>query len=181
MTGATASAKRPWWRSLWVVGAACVLVGVGLGAAGSGGGSNPTPTVTITATATVTVTSTPMSTPSESQETPERVEEEASSTPAAPEYTVSQEQAIGKAEDYLSYSAFSKSGLIDQLEFEGFSNSDAKFAVEHIAVDWNEQAAKKAKEYLDFSSFSRSGLIDQLEFDGFSAKQAKHGADSVGL
>ncbi len=41
-------------------------------------------------------------------------------------------------------------------EFEGFSTSDATFAVDFIRADWFEQAALKAKEYLDYTSFSES-------------------------
>ena len=67
--------------------------------------------------------------------------------------TVSQQNAIQTALDYLDYTAFSESGLIDQLEFEKFSTADATFAVEHIRVNWNEQAAKSAKDYLKYSSF----------------------------
>src|SRR5262245_53359845 len=61
--------------------------------------------------------------------------------PVEPTFTVSQENAISTAQDYLDYGAFSKSGLIEQLKFEKYSAADAKFAVNHIAVDWNEQAA----------------------------------------
>jgi hypothetical protein len=71
--------------------------------------------------------------------------------------------------------------LIKQLEFEGFSNSDATFGVDAQKVDWMAQAAKSAKSYLRFSSFSRSGLISQLLFEGFTQAQAEHGANSVGL
>ncbi|WP_278186859.1 Ltp family lipoprotein [Myceligenerans salitolerans] len=95
--------------------------------------------------------------------------------------TVSQANARETAENYLNYTAFSKPGLIEQLEFEGFSKADSKYAVENIEVDWMEQAAKAAENYMDYSSFSRSGLIDQLEFEGFTPEQAAHGADSVGL
>ncbi|MBW0093762.1 Ltp family lipoprotein [Pseudonocardia sp. KRD-184] len=98
-----------------------------------------------------------------------------------PSMTVSQSNAVRKAEDYLSYMGFSRSGLVDQLEFEGFSTADATFAVDTVTVDWMEQAAKKAQSYMDYTGFSRSGLIDQLEFEGFTAEQARHGADSVGL
>ncbi len=98
-----------------------------------------------------------------------------------PSLTVSQENAIRKAESYLDVSGFSKEGLVEQLEFEGFSNKDAAFAVNNIDVDWNEQAARKAENYLDVSGFSRQGLIEQLEFEGFTAKQAAYGAKSVGL
>ena len=51
-----------------------------------------------------------------------------------PEMTVAQEQAVGKAEDYLNGQHFSKKGLIDQLKYEGFSKKQAEFAVEHIDV-----------------------------------------------
>jgi colicin import membrane protein len=101
--------------------------------------------------------------------------------PAEPQYTVSQENAIAKAVDYLDFSAFSESGLADQLEFEGFSAEDAAFAVDHVTVDWNAQAAAKAMDYLDTSSFSRSGLIDQLVFEGFTPEQATYGVDQTGL
>jgi hypothetical protein len=104
-----------------------------------------------------------------------------------PELTASQENAIGSAEDYLEYSAFSRTGLIEQLSSEygeGFPKADAIFAVNHIEVDWNEQAAKSAKEYLDYDSFSRQGLIDQLSSEygeGFSLAQAIYGVSKTGL
>ena len=36
------------------------------------------------------------------------------------------EQAAIKAKDYLEYTAFSRSGLIKQLEFEGFTRKQAE-------------------------------------------------------
>lgn len=95
--------------------------------------------------------------------------------------TVSQKNAIRKAESYLNMTGFSKSGLIEQLEFEGFSNEDAVYGVENVNVDWNEQAEKKAESYMEYSAFSRAGLIEQLVFEGFTTEQANHGADAVGL
>lgn len=59
-------------------------------------------------------------------------------------------------------------GLIKQLEFEGFDNSDATYAVENIGIDWREQAVKMAENYLEYTAFSRSGLIEQLKFEGVS-------------
>ncbi len=95
--------------------------------------------------------------------------------------TVSQQNAKRSAESYLDFTAFSHSGLIDQLEFEGFSTEDATWAVDRLDVDWNEQAAKSAGSYLEFSAFSRSGLIDQLLFEGFTQEQAEYGVDQTGL
>jgi hypothetical protein len=105
----------------------------------------------------------------------------------APAYTVSQENAIASAQDYLDYSAFSQAGLIGQLSSkagEGFPKADAIFAVNHIEVDWNQQAAAAAKDYLDYSSFSRAGLIGQLESkagEGFTHAQAVYGVNQAGL
>lgn len=100
--------------------------------------------------------------------------------PEGPVETMSQSNAVSTAEDYLDSSAFSRSGLIDQLEYEGFSNADSTYAVDNIFVDWNEQAAQTAQDYLDSSSFSRDGLYDQLIYEGFSPSQANYGLDAVG-
>lgn len=91
--------------------------------------------------------------------------------------TAEQVQAVGTAESYLEYTAFSKSGLIDQLEYEGFSKKDATAAVEVLDVNWTEQATLKAASYLEFTAFSKSGLIDQLEYEGFTTKQATAGVE----
>lgn len=98
-----------------------------------------------------------------------------------PQGTPGQEQALGSANDYLDYSAFSEKGLIEQLEFEDFSKADAVWAVNHVKTNWNNQAALSAKEYLDNSHFSRQGLIEQLEFEGFTPTQAAYGANHAGL
>ena len=95
--------------------------------------------------------------------------------------TVSQQQAVRKAESYLDMTAFSRSGLVKQLVFEGFSAADAEYAVSHIQVDWMAQAAAKAKSYLEMTSFSRKSLIAQLVFEGFTQAQAEYGATAAGL
>jgi hypothetical protein len=95
--------------------------------------------------------------------------------------TVSQRNARQKAADYLVVSAFSRSGLIDQLVFEGSSQGDATYGVDAVKANWNEQAAKKAADYLQLSSFSRSGLIEQLVFEGFTQAQAEYGVSTTGL
>lgn len=95
--------------------------------------------------------------------------------------TVGEENAKRSAESYLRFSAFSRAGLIDQLEFEGFSQAEAEYAVDAVNADWFEQAVLKAESYLEFSSFSRQGLIDQLLFEGFSEDEATFGVEQVGL
>lgn len=100
---------------------------------------------------------------------------------AAKRGTVSQQNALRAAGDYLKFTAFSRPGLIHQLEFEKYSTGDATWAVDRVTVDWNAQAAKAAQEYLKFTSFSRSGLVEQLLFEGYTPEQAEYGASTTGL
>ena len=84
--------------------------------------------------------------------------------------------ALQKAHDYLNYSAFSRTGLIEQLEYEGFSKDDATYAVDNCGADWKKQAVLKAKQYRGYSAFSHKGLVEQLEYEGFTHEQAEYGA-----
>jgi hypothetical protein len=104
---------------------------------------------------------------------------------ATPSLTKSQENAIGSAESYLRYSGFSRAGLIDQLEYEQYSPTDAEFAVAHLEqtgqVDWFAEAVESAESYLDYTSFSRAGLIDQLIYEEYTPEQAEHAVSEAGL
>ncbi|MEA4964250.1 MAG: Ltp family lipoprotein [Oscillospiraceae bacterium] len=70
--------------------------------------------------------------------------------------------------------------LIDQLEYEGFTNSQATYGADNCNADWNEQAAKSAENYLDIMSFSRDELIGQLQYEGYTYEQAVYGATKSG-
>lgn len=115
------------------------------------------------------------------QSEPEQTEEPVSTAPVVPEMTAGQKNALRTAENYLSFSAFSYSGLIKQLEFEQYSTEDATYAADNCGADWNEQAAKAAQNYLEMTGFSKQGLIDQLEFEGYTNEQATYGAEKAGL
>ncbi|WP_185804818.1 Ltp family lipoprotein [Pontivivens nitratireducens] len=97
-----------------------------------------------------------------------------------------QKNAVRLAESYLSFSAFSRQGLIDQLssEFgEQFDITDATVAVDSLFVNWNEQASRSADEYLKMMGFSCQGLIDQLSSahgEQFTVPQATYGAQQAG-
>jgi len=124
--------------------------------------------------------------PSSSSSPPAAVPAASQTTPSAPatsQYTVSQHSAIQDAESYLqSEPGFSKLGLIGQLEYDKFSPADARFAVNHITVNWDQQAAADAKGYMQTEGgFSYGSLVQQLEYDKFTPAQAAHGARSVGL
>lgn len=87
--------------------------------------------------------------------------------------------ALKAAKNYLSVMPFSYEGLIEQLEYEGYSHSEAVYGADNCGADWYEQAVKSAENYLDIMAFSRSGLIEQLEYEGFTHDQAVYGVDKA--
>jgi hypothetical protein len=113
------------------------------------------------------------------QEPTEPKKEEAE--PEQPKETTSQEQARISAESYLDMGGFSKKGLVEQLEFEGFSTDDARYAVSAVDVSWEGQAVISAQGYMDMGGFSEESLVEQLAFEGFTEKQARHAASVVGF
>lgn len=113
---------------------------------------------------------------------PEVTQSESGSQSANPadQMTIGQRNALESAKSYLSFSEFSYTGLIEQLEYEKYSHEDAVYAADHCGADWNEQALKSAKSYLEYSAFSYTGLIEQLEYEGFTNDQATYGVDNSG-
>jgi hypothetical protein len=102
--------------------------------------------------------------------------------PVAPVETQSQSNAVTAAKAYLNYDAFSRTGLINQLQYEKFSAADATYAADTVSPDYNAQAARTAKKYLAYSStFSHQSLVDQLVYDGYTSAQAEYGVSQVGL
>lgn len=110
----------------------------------------------------------------------EREEPSEAESEAADDVPMEYDNALRSAQSYLEYTSFSYSGLIDQLEYEGYSSEACTYAVDNCGADWNEQALKSAESYLEYSSFSYSGLIGQLEYEGFSTEQATYGVDNCG-
>ena len=88
--------------------------------------------------------------------------------------------AYDKAQSYISHMAFSREGLIDQLEYEGYSRREAETAVDLCFIDWEDQALAKALGYLDHMAFSKQGLLDQLEYEGFTHQEASYAVNRCG-
>lgn len=169
-------AKKPFYKKWWFWVLAAVLIIAALGSPSKDGNSSAVEDGALAAKAvelTTAATSTPKPTAVPTQK-PTAVP-----TPVDTS-TMGERNALAKAHDYLAFTAFSYKGLIEQLEFEGFSHEEAVYGADKCGADWNEQAALKAQQYLDFQSFSRSGLIDQLEFEGFTTEQAEYGVTQVG-
>ncbi len=101
--------------------------------------------------------------------------------------SIIERNAISSAKQYLHGQAFSKQGLIDQLDSsfgDKFPVSVATAAVNSLKVNWNAEAVLAAKDYLHNQSFSCQGLIQQLSSsygDKFTPAQARYAARRVGL
>jgi hypothetical protein len=173
--------KKHTLRTILIV-LATVFVGlpvtIGIIGAALGGTDAKAPTA-VTTKAAAPVTSAPATTQPTIEPTTEAPPPPPETT--APELSVSQEQAIKSAEAYIDYGAFSRKGLIDQLEYEDFTAKEAAYAADHITVNWMTEADQSAAAYLETGSFSHSGLMDQLLYEGFTRAQAAHGVKSVGL
>jgi hypothetical protein len=102
--------------------------------------------------------------------------------PASPSMTGAQQQAVSAANGYLSEGqGFSKQGLLQQLTSsagDGFSKSDAEFAINYLHPNWDQQAADAANGYLsEGQGFSQASLTQQLTSsagDGFTQAQAEY-------
>lgn len=92
-----------------------------------------------------------------------------------------QGEALKEAHKQLEYFDISYNGLVETLQWMGYSFEDAIFAAEYCGADWNEEALGCAQSYVDYSTFSYTVLIDQLMFDGFTEEQARWGANNCDI
>jgi hypothetical protein len=101
--------------------------------------------------------------------------------------TAGEKNALEAAHNYLSISAFSRKGLIQQLSSaagDGYSVADATYAADNVGANWDAEAVQSAKQYLSITSFSYNGLVQQLSSsagDGYTLAQAEYGAKGAGL
>ena len=162
--------KKPIWEQWWVW-AAVVILFIAIVASGGSNDEEPAAKPEAAVEAPVVVIAEAPEAATKSTETIPEVTDSA---------TLGEKNAAKSALDYISVMAFSYSGLVRQLEFEGYTNEEAVYGVDKCGADWKEQAAKSAEEYLSIMAFSRDGLIAQLESEGFTRQQAEYGVQAVG-
>jgi len=133
------------------------------------------------------VSSAPASTAPSTSAAPASSAPSTSAAPAGPSMTGSQQQAVDAATGYLSDGqGFSAQGLLGQLTSSagnGFSQSDAEFAINYLNPNWDQQAVDAANGYLSGGQgFSEQGLLQQLTSSagsGFTEAQAEYAINSV--
>lgn len=96
------------------------------------------------------------------------------------ELTLSQKNAVICAYDEISFWHCGPDFLINfcLVENENYPVADAKFAVAHMDIDWDEQAVLYAKENCEGAS--RAGLAEEMRHYGFNNDQIEKALKEVG-
>jgi hypothetical protein len=94
--------------------------------------------------------------------------------------TLAEKNARKSAEMYIKTVPLSYSGLISQLEFDGYSKEEATYGADQCGADWFAEATECAQNYLDTMGMSRTELYNQLEYEGFTDEQIEHALEEVG-
>jgi len=96
----------------------------------------------------------------------------------------SKEMALNRALGFIEDEddGYSYIGLIDILEFAGYSHEDAVYAADNCGADWNQEAVESAENYLSFLDFSsKEDLIEFLTIGGYTTEQAEYAASQFDL
>lgn len=97
-----------------------------------------------------------------------------------PKPSKSQTNALIQAEKYASALHLSKQRIYDQLTSkygEKFDAKDARYAIDHLKVNWNANALITARKYQDTLHMSKASIYDQLvskHGERFTASEAKY-------
>ena len=116
--------------------------------------------------------------------------------PDIPGASEEQREAVRAANNFLVLNPHSKEGLYemlimdtddlfeadDMMKVSGFSEEAARFAVDHIDVDWKEQAARAAKQYAKAGADEdaiRATLTAPGGLGGFTKEEADYAIDQL--
>lgn len=89
------------------------------------------------------------------------------------------DEALQEALQFVEYSNVSYAGLIEVLEFVGYSHEEAVYAADNCNADWNHEAAECAEGFTKVENFSKERLIELLMSDGYTGEQAEYGASTI--
>lgn len=119
------------------------------------------------------------SAPQESHQVTSKSAGQAAPAPGAtdPRWSPQVQAAHEDAVTFLEVRAFSRQGLIEQLQSVGYSVEDATAAIP-AETDFMVEAERAAAEYEGLID-SRGSMVDQLVDDGFTSAEAEHGAAAV--
>ena len=82
---------------------------------------------------------------------------------------------------FLEIGAYSRDGLVSQLESAGFTREQAVYGTDHCGADWDQQARIAILELLETSSNSEMGFFIKLTERRFTEEQAEMALASVDI
>lgn len=101
---------------------------------------------------------------------------EYSETVATEKATTSKDAALESAKIEIICLSYSYSGLIEQLELNGYTHEDSVYAADNCGANWNEEALETAKIY-GFSN--QQDTIDVLKKSGFTDEQINYAVSKL--
>ena len=140
--------KKPFYKRVWFILLAAIVVIVALSNMGNGSDSAKT-----NSTDNQTKTSTQSS------------QEATSSSSEKPKVSAEFTAALAKANSYANTMSMSKAGVYDQLTSqagEKFPADAAQYAIDNMKADFNKNALTKAKTYQSQMQMSTDAIRDQL-------------------
>ena len=99
-------------------------------------------------------------------------------TPASTEIPQGMKDALSRAQEMLDY-GLSAANIYDILLSEGYTNSQANFALENLNVDWNEIAYNRAVYCHEVLNLNKEKLIEELKFERFTDEEIQYAIDKV--
>ena len=90
------------------------------------------------------------------------------------------EHAAKDAQALIHAKAFSRQGLIEQLESMGHPHNAAESAVDTLEADWDEMALKQAASFLSYMTLSGRELTLLLTDAGFTEEEAAFAVENCG-
>lgn len=94
--------------------------------------------------------------------------------------TIGEKNCLSDALNYLNLMGYSKSGLIKQLEFDEYSETEIEYALARCGADWNEEALQLAYGYTSAMSMSKTALQEQLIYEGFEESEINYALEQLG-
>ncbi len=97
--------------------------------------------------------------------------------------TTEREAALEKAKDYSEQFHMSKQNIYNQLisQIEGFSEEEAKYAIDNLITDYKSNALEKAKDYQKNSNMSKNEIYNQLisNVENFTVEEAQYAINNL--
>ena len=93
-----------------------------------------------------------------------------------------EDQALAEAQERVDsdYRHYGPGDVVYHLRSDGYQNDEIEYALNNVAVDWNEQALGFAQDRVnsEHGGYSAQEIEDQLVYSGFSEEEIQYALDN---